>query len=172
MTGSGGSSAGSGGQTGSDPACAIVHCPPSDPSCCSGWFSFATVADVSRPAILGGPFTDTASSVSQTYAFDGPGEIGAIGVNLNTAISISMLKISASTSSSLVTPIFASLESADGSSRCNYAVTSDGQVDTQTPTGGTCIAPLGQGQRIDVRVMSNRAGSATLTITELDITSP
>jgi hypothetical protein len=177
--GSGGFTGGTGGVTGAggaggDPGCAIVQCPDGTSSCCQYWFSFAldppSLGSASRSDILG-TFVDSNAVVSQSFGFDYVSQVGAIGVQLNGKMSISSLYFSGGQTGPAM-PIYASFESASGDAGCLYPLNPGGfQTIDATTVDGVCRGnyPVGQAEKINIRMDSTMAGNATMNVTSIII---
>jgi len=113
-------------------------------------------------------FTMAAGSVSADFRFDAAGQRGNIGFDLARATSVQYLLFDGSQSGAADYP-YVGLETDQGARGCAYALVSS-EADFSAPLfcWGTAFDPS-ETTRINVRVDSSRAGSATLVVRGLDV---
>jgi hypothetical protein len=162
--------AGVGGASGQN-GCGVVTCAGAN-GCCTG--SAVFVLDTPQQnyrdrSDLVTRFSATATGAVAEFRFDAIGQRGNIGFDLNRATNVVSLFVDASYSGAADYP-YIGLETGGGARGCAYALVGT-EADLSYPffCWGTPAFALSETTRVNVRVDSNAAGPATLSISAVDV---
>jgi hypothetical protein len=167
-----GAVAGTGGVSGmGGNGCAVVTCAGMS-SCCTGTAVFVLDTPLQnyrdRPDLVT-RFSVTPTAAVADFRFDASGQRGNIGFDLNRATDVFSLFVDASYSGAADYP-YVALETGGGARGCAYALVGT-EADFSYPffCWGTPAFALSETTRVNVRVDSNAVGSATLSISGIDV---
>ena len=162
--------AGVGGASGQN-GCGVVTCAGAN-GCCTGTAVF--VLDTPQQnyrdrSELVTRFSATSTGAVAEFRFDAISQRGNIGFDLNRAINVVSLFVDASYSGAADYP-YIGLETGGGARGCAYALVGT-EADLSYPLfcWGTPAFALSETTRVNVRVDSNAAGPATLSISAVEV---
>jgi hypothetical protein len=155
-------------------SCDLVTCSTGSLfSCCAGWGVFALTATTFLPApqLITSSDVNGTTSVTATFNFSQPYQVGALQLLLPTAVPLTSVQATLSFSGDVY--VDATLDRDTGAQGARYNVDGTGYLDATQPldcfpTTQPCTTTFDE---IDIRLRPNSTGVASLTITGLAFTT-
>ncbi len=152
--------------------CGIVTCDgvATRRDCCRAWYFFALESEdcnyVQRDALVTS-FTKGAD-VRATYAFDRAGQDGAVGMLLDSPRRPTTIRVTSQSGGAAAQPPYVTVEGANGSAGCGYALGAGGLADLVRPLhcwGSQTVIP----DRINIRIRARGPGPANIRVTAMEV---
>ena len=152
--------------------CGIVSCDgvAGRRDCCRAWYFFALESEdrnfVQRDALV--TSFSKGTDVRAMYVFDRAGQDGAVGMLLDRPRRPMVIRVTSQSGGAAAQPPYVTVEGADGSAGCGYALAGGGQADLARPLhcwGSQTVIP----DRINIRIRARGPGPANIRVTSLEV---
>jgi hypothetical protein len=152
--------------------CQIVACEgmPTRHDCCRAWYHFALESEdrnqVQRDQLVTS-FTKGAD-IRASYAFDRPGQDGAVGMLLDKPRRVTAIRIANQSGGAAGGSPFVTTEATNGTAGCAYSLGPGGAADLARPLycwGDRALMP----DRINIRIEAKAAGAANIRVTAVEV---